>query len=139
MKMESSIFEYLLNPNRLVEELPSMSESDVISSLRHVLGLLQNEKSKNAAAMANTDGGDNGGPLAPPTYRKQAVIQMLILQLTCKLQWNISKLNQHINVGLQHQLLDCLIAACQVREMTCVIFLCLNKRKCYILGAKSSG
>lgn len=107
-----SVFEYLINPSLLTTKLASLSEAEAFQHIEHLLAALQSEKQ----AVGPLE--DAEIQAAPPTFshkfRKRATIQLLILQLASKLNWNISKWNSNLSINLQHQLLDCIISACQV-------------------------
>lgn len=123
--MASTAFDYLLSPITLVENLPEISDPEALQLLNHFLGLLQTEKSKTTPIVQVREDGssvptpattaeagdditelaDNDDPpvIPPMAWKKMAVLQMLCLQLACKLEWNISTLHQHVPIALQHQ------------------------------------
>jgi len=54
--------------------------------------------------------------MVPPPTRKQAVLQLLCLQLTARLEWSLAELATELTLSLQQQLFDCLTAATRTQK-----------------------
>ncbi len=127
--MDDTTFDLLLSPKLLVELAPRLGRSELLEHLGAFLSLLQAEKAKGTAASSSgalspqddtttaevtvVPPADN---LAPPVSqrlanRKQGVLQLLSLQLCCRLDWNLSALSAGLTMGQQQQLFDCLTSA----------------------------
>ena len=116
--VDSGAFELLLSPESLSERAPHLSDLDAAGHLRSFLNLLQAEKAKSASASPVA-------PLAPPedpdvavlpqpevaavsdrlVTRKQAVLQLLSLQLTGKLEWSLTTLGAQLSISQQQQVI----------------------------------
>ncbi len=124
--MEDSTFDLLLSPKLLFELASRLDRTEVLDHLRAFLTLLQAEKAKTGSAgMAAEDPEVSVLPAenqTPPisqrlAARKQAVLQMLSLQLCCCLDWSLAALSAGLSMAQQQQLFDCLTSATSTQKL----------------------
>ncbi len=130
LNMDESTFDLLLTPHLLKEVAPKLSRQEILSHLRAFLALLQAEKVKTGSS-SGAGGMTPEEPdvsVVPPdnqtppvshrlATRKQAVLQLLSLQLCSLLDWNLSSLSSGLPLSLQQQLFDCVTGATSTQKL----------------------